>query len=132
MNLAQYAFWYQPFYWTFRKELRLCQEFIADHHSVNLLSEPIVYSELLLRLSKKRRGALPESTWTMFGRSSQLTRRIDDHPANPCSFLRLCRLGMVIPVYLCTGAYGDVKHNSFSWGGQCLASHRNCTPVRSG
>ena len=76
MNLAQYALWYQPFYWTMRKELRICLELVADHRTVSSACDPFAYSELLLRLAKRQRKLLPDCAFTMLGRSNQLTRRI--------------------------------------------------------
>ncbi len=45
--------------------------------------------------------------FVIFSPAKAGSHRIDNHPvnpANPCSFPRLCRLVMVMPVYLCTGA----------------------------
>ncbi|HEV3136418.1 MAG TPA: M56 family metallopeptidase [Pirellulales bacterium] len=83
VNICQFVLWYQPVFWTLRRELRICQEFLADNRSARGAVGSIEYSELLLGLAKRRRGPGVVGALTMFDQPSQLARRIrmllDDH-----------------------------------------------------
>ena len=77
MAFCQYLLWYQPAFWVLRRELRLCQEFLADHLSTKQVIAPVEYSELLMAMAKgKFRWNVAESL-SMFERPGQLTRRIN-------------------------------------------------------
>jgi len=76
-TFCQYLLWYQPTYWVLRRELRICQEFMADHRSTKHVIEPIQYSELLMTMAKGRGGLNVAESLSMFERQGQLTRRIN-------------------------------------------------------
>ena len=76
-TLCQYLLWYQPAYWVLRRELRICQEFMADHRSTKHVIEPIQYSELLMAMAKGRGKLQVAASLNMFERPSQLARRIN-------------------------------------------------------
>ncbi len=75
-NLLRIVYWYQPGVHMLSRELRVCQELIADRSAVRTIAEPIQYSELLMRLSVARSCTIPAGALTMGGRTSQLSRRI--------------------------------------------------------
>ena len=76
VNLCQFVLWYQPAFWSLRRELRICQEFLADYRSATSAMESVEYSELLLHLAKGRRSLGAVGALTMFDQPSQLARRI--------------------------------------------------------
>ncbi len=74
---CQFLLWYQPAFWVLRRELRLCQEFLADHHSTQQVIAPVEYSELLMAMAKGKLKWNVAESLSMFERSGQLTRRIN-------------------------------------------------------
>lgn len=75
-QLAGWLLWYQPGYWALRRELRLSQEFLADHRSANIEQDPLEYSELLLHLAQQRRAAPVAGALNLLDQPSQLGRRV--------------------------------------------------------
>ncbi len=76
VRACQYLFWYQPAYWALRRELRICQEFLADHCSTRVGEDPIQYSEFLLGLAKSRLAAPVAGALNLLDQPSQLGRRV--------------------------------------------------------
>jgi beta-lactamase regulating signal transducer with metallopeptidase domain/protocatechuate 3,4-dioxygenase beta subunit len=48
----QIAFFYQPLYWWLRREMRLCQEYLADARAAKISGSPTKYAEQLVELLK--------------------------------------------------------------------------------
>ncbi|QEG39287.1 M56 family metallopeptidase [Roseimaritima ulvae] len=76
VNLCQFVLWYQPLYWALRRELRICQDLVADDRAAGTSSARLAYSELLLSLSKRPANRRVEGAIAFYDRSSQLSRRI--------------------------------------------------------
>ncbi len=79
INLLQLLFWFQPMYWKLRRELRICQDLIADDHAAGIAGNPtdrIEYSQLLLTIAKQAVSPSPMGAIAFYEGSSQLSRRI--------------------------------------------------------
>jgi beta-lactamase regulating signal transducer with metallopeptidase domain len=76
MWVSQLLLWYQPLFWTLRRELRICQDVIADGRSTPDRDAAISYSEMLLGFAKKRQPLAWAGALGMFDHPSQLMRRI--------------------------------------------------------
>ena len=83
--LFQIVFYYQPCYWWLRRELRLCQEFLADADATACARSATEYAEQLVALLK----AAPARRWRpspaigILERRSELYRRIQMLVASP-------------------------------------------------
>jgi beta-lactamase regulating signal transducer with metallopeptidase domain/outer membrane lipoprotein-sorting protein len=99
VNLLQIGLWYQPAFWKLCRELRLCQEQLADSHASNSAIGRIEYSELLLKLTKKQRSFQLRGTLTMFDRPSQLARRLHMLLENSKPLRFHCRRGFSIGIF---------------------------------
>jgi len=78
-NLCQLLFWYQPLFWLLRRELRICQDLVADNLAVEATSsqlDRIEYSELLMSIANQAMGPRLTGAMAFYDRSSQLSRRI--------------------------------------------------------
>lgn len=73
---AQCFLWQQPSFWALRRELRVCQDMLADDRSTRAGLDAIEYSELLLAFSRKQNAAPLAGALTFFDHPSQLTRRV--------------------------------------------------------
>lgn len=79
-NLCQFLFWYQPLFWMLRRELRICQDLVADDLAAGALDDQlgrVEYSELLISIAQQAMGARVTGAIAFFDRSSQLQRRIE-------------------------------------------------------
>jgi beta-lactamase regulating signal transducer with metallopeptidase domain len=74
LALGQAAFFYVPWYWWLRKQVRLCQEYVADAAAVAAGGRAEDYAEFLLSWASS--PAAPVGTSGVFGSSSDLYRRI--------------------------------------------------------
>ncbi|MEX1228627.1 MAG: M56 family metallopeptidase [Planctomycetaceae bacterium] len=73
---CQFLLWMQPAYWSLRKELRLCQDMLADDQATASNDDAVAYSELLVSFARRRLAVRPTGALTLIDRPSQLTRRI--------------------------------------------------------
>lgn len=73
---CQFVLWFQPLFWLLRRELRVCQDLIADHRATGAGREAIEYSELLLDFTRQRLGRPIVGAISFLDRSSSLSRRI--------------------------------------------------------
>ena len=75
-GLARVLFFYQPLLWWLRRQLRLCQDFIADSQAA--LQGPQVedYAEFLTSRAAAGRSHLTLAGLSMGGRKSELYRRV--------------------------------------------------------
>lgn len=79
VNVCQVWLWYQPFVWRLSRELRVCQDLLADDFAAGIHTEPlsrVEYSELLLSIAKRTMAPRIAGTMALHERSSQLSRRI--------------------------------------------------------
>jgi hypothetical protein len=80
IHLCRFVLWYQPLYWRLRRELRVCQDLVADARAVGAdgaSDNHLRYCELLLSLARQQQQQLPIPGAIAFhDRSSQLTRRV--------------------------------------------------------
>jgi beta-lactamase regulating signal transducer with metallopeptidase domain len=110
-NLLRIIYWYQPWVHMLCRELRVCQELIADRSVVRNVAEPIQYSELLMRLSAARSCPIPSGALTMVRPTSQLSRRIlallepDSMTRTRCNYRFNVCIGLaILLLLLCSNA----------------------------
>ncbi len=68
--------WCQPLFWSLRREIRICQDILADDRATRGGRDGVEYSRLLLGFATKRATAPLSGALTIFDHPSQLTRRI--------------------------------------------------------
>lgn len=79
INLCQLAFWYQPLFWMLRRELRICQDLVADDQAIKKTDDQLArieYSDLLMFIAKGATNPSIAGAMAFYDRSSQLSRRI--------------------------------------------------------
>lgn len=79
INLCQLLFWYQPLFWMLRRELRICQDLIADDLAAGATGDQfgrIEYSNLLLTIAKQAISPRVGGAMAFYDCSSPLSRRI--------------------------------------------------------
>jgi hypothetical protein len=79
LSLAQAFYFFVPWFWLMRRQVRLCQEYLADQEAIETTSEtqtaaPEDYAEFLLGLC--RRPAISVHALGVVSHSSDLSRRI--------------------------------------------------------
>src|SRR5207244_575201 len=72
-GVGQVVFFYVPWFWRLERQVRLCQEYVADA-AVAQEAEAAEYAQFLLSLSKM--PAVPVSATGVSGNSSDLFRRV--------------------------------------------------------
>jgi len=78
-NLCQCWLWYQPLFWMLRRELRICQDLVADDRAAGVsgnVEDRLQYSELLLSIARQRLNPKLAGAIAFHDRSSHLARRI--------------------------------------------------------
>jgi hypothetical protein len=80
-GLGQVVYFYLPWFWAVRRQVRLCQEYVADAAAVGGAGQPADYAEFLLSLTAA--PALPTAATGVSGRSSDLFRRVTMLLQNP-------------------------------------------------
>jgi beta-lactamase regulating signal transducer with metallopeptidase domain len=73
-GLAQAVYFYLPWFWPLRRQVRLCQEYVADAAAVEQGAAPEDYAEFLLSLVAL--PAPPAAATSVLGHSSDLFRRV--------------------------------------------------------
>jgi len=73
--LASLLLFYQPLFWWLRRQLRLCQDYLADDRAA-ALGSPEDYATYLVRLARARRSDLALPALGVGDRRSNLFRRI--------------------------------------------------------
>lgn len=73
--VAQLFYFYLPWFWSLRRHVRLCQEYVADAMAAAEANQPVDYAEFLLRLTPAPAVA-PVSAVGVFDNSSDLFRRV--------------------------------------------------------
>jgi protocatechuate 3,4-dioxygenase beta subunit len=74
-NLAQLLYFYHPLLWLLRRELRLCQDYLADARAAGQAHQSEDYAEYLVTLARQRLG-VPVAALGISDRRSNLYRRI--------------------------------------------------------
>ncbi len=119
---CQFLLWFQPLFWMLRRDLRVCQDFLADHLAAGDGPARIEYSALLLAFTKQRMGSPIPGAIALFDRPSHLSRRIHMllhsnltvHLRSPRAFC----LGAGIAVFLSAALFGAVRLNTADGGAQ--------------
>lgn len=73
---GQFALWFQPVFWMLRRELRVCQDFVADHRAANAGAQAIEYSQLLVEFARRGMSRPVAGAMAFLDQSSQLSRRV--------------------------------------------------------
>jgi len=73
---CQFGLCFQPLFWTLRRELYVCQDFLADHRAAGAGRDALEYSALLLDFARQRMSRPIAGAMAFLDRSSQLSRRI--------------------------------------------------------
>jgi hypothetical protein len=75
-TVAQVLFFYQPLFWWLRRQLRLCQDYLADALAVQQATAAEDYAEYLVALARRRLGHSVPAALGIGDRRSNLYRRI--------------------------------------------------------
>src|SRR5262249_53261328 len=81
-GLGQAVFFYLPWFWSIKRQVRLCQEFVADAAAAEPECQAVDYAQFLLNLTGA--PAAPLGATGVQGHSSDLFRRVSmllDAPA---------------------------------------------------
>jgi beta-lactamase regulating signal transducer with metallopeptidase domain len=74
LSAAQALYFFCPWFWWLRRQIRLCQEYIADARAAGQAASPADYAQLLLSFTSS--GQMPQGAFGVIGRESDLFRRI--------------------------------------------------------
>ena len=113
VQALQPLFWYQPLYWVLRRELRLCQDQVADHFAAGKSPDAFSYAELLVNLAKTRHSCQSNLALTINDGQSNLARRIQllvsshQHLAANCRSWTVAIAAIVLVVV--SGALGTIN-----------------------
>jgi beta-lactamase regulating signal transducer with metallopeptidase domain len=77
VRMLQPLLWFQPLFWRLRRELRLCQDQLADHFAAHGAHNRVDYAELLLSLARRQTRWHSVPALTMAGRPSSIRRRVE-------------------------------------------------------
>ena len=88
--LAGAVLFYQPLFWWLRRQLRLCQDYLADDRAA-ALGSPEDYAAYLVRLARGHRSGSVLPALGIGGRPSNLRRRIVMLVADRAPWERRCR-----------------------------------------
>jgi beta-lactamase regulating signal transducer with metallopeptidase domain len=75
-SVAQFVFFYQPLLWWLRRQLRLCQDFVADARAAEQAPSAEDYAAYLVSLARRRLGAPAPVALGIGDRRSNLYRRV--------------------------------------------------------
>jgi beta-lactamase regulating signal transducer with metallopeptidase domain len=95
-GLGQALYFCWPWFWWLRRQVRLCQEYIADAAVVRQTGEAEDYAEFLLSLSKA--PAVPAGATGVLGNSSDLFRRVTMLLQTPYRVEKCCSLRWTLAV----------------------------------
>lgn len=74
--LAQFLYFYQPLFWWLRRQMRLCQDFLADDFAARQSAAPEDYAEFLVEQTKKRIPRYSAAALGFADKKSNLFRRV--------------------------------------------------------
>jgi beta-lactamase regulating signal transducer with metallopeptidase domain len=75
-TLAQFVFFYQPLLWWLRRQLRLCQDFVADACAAAQAPSAEDYAAYLVGLARRRLALTAPAALGIGDRRSNLSRRV--------------------------------------------------------
>jgi beta-lactamase regulating signal transducer with metallopeptidase domain/uncharacterized GH25 family protein len=75
-TLAQLLFFYQPLFWWLRRQLRLCQDYLADARAAQEAPLAEDYASYLVGLARRRLGVAAPAALGISDRRSNLYRRV--------------------------------------------------------
>src|SRR4029077_13271305 len=87
-GLGQVLYFYVPWFWSLRRQIRLCQEYIADAAAAVQSANAEDYAQFLLSFNTA--PSVPLGTTGVFGNSSDLFRRITMLLKSPHAVQRHC------------------------------------------
>jgi beta-lactamase regulating signal transducer with metallopeptidase domain/protocatechuate 3,4-dioxygenase beta subunit len=96
--LCQFACWLQPLFWTLRRELRICQDILADGAATRGGKDAVEYSELLVGFARQGIDAPLAGALTFLDHPSQLMRRITMLLQRPIALRSRCTWSFSIAV----------------------------------
>lgn len=76
MWICQFGLWHQPLFWSLWRELRICQDMLADDQATPDCESAVTYCELLVNSARSAGGAQIASALTLFDRPGPLMRRV--------------------------------------------------------
>lgn len=88
LSLGQVIYFYLPWFWWLRRQIRLCQEYLADAAAARQAGSPEDYAQFLLSLTT--RPAVPLGTTGVTGNKSDLYRRVAMLLQTPGSVEKRC------------------------------------------
>ncbi|HKB40224.1 MAG TPA: M56 family metallopeptidase [Gemmataceae bacterium] len=106
-SLVGLLFFYQPLFWWLRRQLRLCQDFLADARAAEQADAAEDYAEYLVRVARRCVRGPAAFALGLGGRRSNLSRRILMLIDNDRPLERRCRpvwslaAGLAVAVLLC-------------------------------
>lgn len=74
-RLAQAALWFQPAYWWLRRQIRLCQDYLADDEASSVGSRAD-FATFLVEIARKQQTLPAGAALPLISRSSDLSRRV--------------------------------------------------------
>jgi beta-lactamase regulating signal transducer with metallopeptidase domain len=77
VRLLDPLLWFQPFFWRLKRELRVCQDQLADESVVQMSGDRTSYAELLASLTRRHTAWTAIPALSMWDRPSHLRRRIE-------------------------------------------------------
>jgi len=120
--VCQFLIWFQPLFWLLRRDLRICQDFLADHRAAGDGPARIEYSALLLAFTKQRMGSPIPGAIAFFDRSSHISRRIrmllHSNLTLRTRSPRVFCVGAGIALFACAALFGAVRLNTADGGAQ--------------
>ncbi len=87
-GLGQSLYFYLPWFWKLRREVRLCQEYLADQAAVTAGGDRLDYADFLVGWA--RTPGLPAAVPAVSGQGTDLFRRITMLLQEQASFERRC------------------------------------------
>jgi beta-lactamase regulating signal transducer with metallopeptidase domain len=75
-TLAQFLCFYQPLFWWLRRQLRLCQDYLADARAAEQAPGPEDYADYLVRLARRRLEGPVPAALGIGDRRSHIYRRV--------------------------------------------------------
>lgn len=89
-TLARALLFFQPLAWWLRRQLRLCQDYLADAQAAEQAAEATDYADYLVALARRGLG-VPTAALSIAGRRSNLYRRVVMLLQNAQPLERCCR-----------------------------------------
>ena len=104
-TLVQLVCFYQPLFWWFKRQLILCQDFLADARAAQQAGSVEDYAEFLVRLARSRSHAILPATLGIVDRQSRLARRVRMllNSTRPLTFR--CGIGPTILIATCAAVF---------------------------